>query len=93
MRKHIVNKDALQRLREARGLVPAELAEQAGISLDLLYRVENGSRQTSMATLGRLAEALGVKPIELLIPIPAGGTTPPRGRRGSALVATEQVAG
>lgn len=85
MRKHITNHEELQRLRESKGMTPAGLAEKVGISLDLLYRIENGSRQTSTTTLGRLADALGVEPAKLLIPIPAGATRPRRGQRSDVV--------
>lgn len=49
----------LRRLRQEAGLRVADLAAKAGISAWLLYKVEDGQRQPSLATIQRLAKALG----------------------------------
>lgn len=50
----------LRRLREKMGLTQKELADQVGISHSLIGQIETDRIQPSIATLNRLAEALGV---------------------------------
>lgn len=50
----------IRALRMDRSLTLAELAEQAGISVRTLVEIEGGRANTSLATLGGLADALGV---------------------------------
>jgi len=47
-------------LRQDRALTLTELAEQAGISVRTLVEIEGGRANASLATLGGLADALGV---------------------------------
>jgi transcriptional regulator with XRE-family HTH domain len=57
----------LKRLRSERGLSQAELAERAGVSTDVVRKLEQGVRQSARVTsLTRLAQALGVAMSELL---------------------------
>lgn len=62
-----VNGERVRDLRLAAFLTQRELAEQVGIKIERLSRLENG-RQTGMyrTTLRALAEALGVEPGELV---------------------------
>ncbi|WP_192035146.1 XRE family transcriptional regulator [Halomonas sp. YLGW01] len=50
----------VRRLRQAAGLSQQALAEAAGVSRRMLVSVERGDVNVSLATLDRLAEALGV---------------------------------
>lgn len=57
----------LAELRRGRGLTQEALAEQAGLSLDVVRKLEQGQRKTArMATLAKLAGVLGVGVPELL---------------------------
>ena len=58
----------VRRLREERFLSMAELAEQAGISKNTLFRIETGNYSAIPRTVRKLAEALGVPPGELVTP-------------------------
>jgi transcriptional regulator with XRE-family HTH domain len=62
-----VNGQRVRELRQGAYLTQRELAERVGIKVERLSRLENG-RQTGMyrTTLRALAEALGVKPGELV---------------------------
>jgi transcriptional regulator with XRE-family HTH domain len=50
----------IRTLRTRLRLTLAEVAAQAGISRGMLSKIENGQARTSLDTLSRLAEALGV---------------------------------
>lgn len=50
----------INRLREARSIARAELCKAAAISLPYLSLIERGERSPSLATLKRIAAALGV---------------------------------
>lgn len=59
--------DNLARFRKARNMSQEELASAAGVGVDTVARIEQGTRQTSRpATLTRLARALGVTVERLL---------------------------
>lgn len=58
----------LRRLREAKNLTQAELAEQAGISRVAYGSIESGASSPRVETLLRIAAALGVRMQELLEP-------------------------
>ena len=58
----------VRRLRSHRGWTRAQLAEQAGLSVRFLARVETGEGNISVVRLEALAEALGTVPDELLRP-------------------------
>ncbi|MEU9989201.1 helix-turn-helix transcriptional regulator [Streptomyces sp. NPDC048045] len=57
--------EALKQIREAAGLSRKELADSAGISRDLLNKIEQGARRLSPRTLTRLAAALELSPNDL----------------------------
>ncbi|RKR75231.1 helix-turn-helix domain-containing protein [Frondihabitans australicus] len=61
----------LRAARRAAGLTLAQLAERAGVSQPHLSQMENGKASPSIATLFRLADALGVTPQDLLPPTDA----------------------
>lgn len=56
----------LRKVREAMGLTQKVVAERAGISMSMISQFELGRIAPSLATLLRLASAVGVKPAELL---------------------------
>ena len=57
----------VKRLREAKGLTQAELAKKAKVTQPYITMLESGHRkEPSLATLRRLAKALGVPVTELL---------------------------
>ena len=58
--------DRVRRLRNEIALTQGELAEQVGITIAALSRIERNEAQPRPKTRRRLAEALGVKPRELL---------------------------
>ncbi|MEV0698495.1 XRE family transcriptional regulator [Saccharopolyspora sp. NPDC050389] len=57
--------DRIRRLRAARGLDQADLAERAGLDVALLVNVERGDATPSLDVLAQLATALGVGLSEL----------------------------
>jgi transcriptional regulator with XRE-family HTH domain len=56
----------LKRIREAKGMTQAELAEAADLSRGYLIRLEAGQQDPTLGTLERLAKALKVKLSELV---------------------------
>lgn len=60
--------------RESRGLTQAQLAKRAGVTADMLSRLENGRFQSpGMRTILRVADALGVSVGALLPDAPKSG--------------------
>jgi transcriptional regulator with XRE-family HTH domain len=57
----------VRRLRESKGLSQGALATDAGIYQELVSRIENGVANPELETLGKIADALGVLPHELLM--------------------------
>jgi DNA-binding XRE family transcriptional regulator len=63
----------LRHLRRQRGLSQEDLADQAGISLTTVARLERQLRAPCRGrTLGRLATALGEHPAAMTLPRPSG---------------------
>ncbi|TGY88792.1 XRE family transcriptional regulator [Marinicauda algicola] len=56
----------LRRTRHDQKLTQEELAERSGLSARYLGAVERGDVSASVTVLGRIAEALGVEPAELV---------------------------
>lgn len=56
----------LRRLRNAKGMAQDDLAYEAEVSRSYLSQLEKGAYYASLKIVGRLAEALGVEPAELL---------------------------
>src|SRR5262245_48587095 len=56
----------LKSLRVRRGLSQTALGEMLGISFQQIQKYERGAHRIRVSQLGRLAEALGVSPAELL---------------------------
>ena len=56
----------LRRLRHEKGLSQDDLAYEAEVSRSYLSQLEKGAFYASLKIIGRLADALGVEPDELL---------------------------
>ena len=56
----------LRRLRHEKGLSQDDLAYEAEVSRSYLSQLEKGAFYASLKIIGKLAEALGVEPDELL---------------------------
>lgn len=56
----------LRQLRQERALSLRELGERSGVAFDTINRLELGKQEAQPRTIRRLAEALGVEPIELM---------------------------
>ena len=56
----------LRRLRHEKGLSQDDLAYEAEVRRSYLSQLEKGAFYASLKIIGRLAEALGVEPAELL---------------------------
>jgi len=56
----------LRRLRHEKGLSQDDLAYEAEVSRSYLSQLEKGGYYASLKIVGRLAEALGVEPAELV---------------------------
>ena len=59
----------LRRMRELKGLSQAHLAELAGISRVAYRNIENGSSTPKVSTLQNIADGLGVKLQDLIVPV------------------------
>ncbi len=57
--------DTLWRMRKAAGLTQTAMAKRLGISQPTLNRLESGSQNTTLKTLGQLCRALGWRVGEL----------------------------
>ena len=67
----ILDGELLRQLRHQRGLSQAELADQAGISLTTVARLERQPHAPCRGwTLGRLARAVGEDPATMTLPRP-----------------------
>ncbi len=58
--------EKLKALRTEHVLTLRELAEEAGVSKDTIWRLENGHSGAYPSTIRRLAKALGVQPRDLV---------------------------
>ena len=56
----------VRRCRKLRGMTQEQLALEVGMERSYVSDLERGTRNPSVRALGRLAEALGVEPKELL---------------------------
>lgn len=56
----------LRRLRHEKGLSQDDLAYEAEVSRSYLSQLEKGAFYASLKIIGKLSEALGVEPAELL---------------------------
>ena len=93
--------ERIRAARHARGLTLVQLAEMCSLSHPFLSQLERGQARPSMASLERIARALGTSQVELLSPAPPrapghrGGGGPvlraSAGRRGGYGAATARV--
>lgn len=58
--------DVIRELRLSRNLSQEKLAELGGFERSYISKVENGERAIQFKTVVRFAEALGIKPSELV---------------------------
>jgi transcriptional regulator with XRE-family HTH domain len=61
-----VNVKRLRELRREQVLSLRELEERSGVSYNTIWRIEDGRQGAHPRTVRKLAEALGVKPSELI---------------------------
>jgi transcriptional regulator with XRE-family HTH domain len=61
-----IDMEKLKELRETRALSLRELANEAGVGHNTIYRIEHGQGNAHPRTVRRLAKALGVEPRELM---------------------------
>ncbi|MFN3523744.1 MAG: helix-turn-helix domain-containing protein [Phenylobacterium sp.] len=57
----------VRRVRQERGLTQEQLAFEASIDLTYLGGIERGRRNPSLLVITRIAAALSVPPVELLV--------------------------
>jgi transcriptional regulator with XRE-family HTH domain len=62
-----VNVERLRALRIEHVLTLRELADEAGVSKDTIWRLENGHSEAHPSTIRKLAKAFGVQPKELVM--------------------------
>jgi transcriptional regulator with XRE-family HTH domain len=72
----------IRRLRSLRGWSMSELARRAGTSAPTVHRYESGWRRFEVATLGKLAAALG-RSLDVRFDEPTGAGRSPGERRGA----------
>ena len=65
MMSSMIDSRKIKELRESKGMTTRAFAREAGISTETLNAVEHGRRQPSMATLSKIAQALGVEARDL----------------------------
>lgn len=67
--------NTIRQIRQTHGLTIADVAEQVGISRGMLSKIENAQTSTSLDTLAKLANALGVSLATLFrnYNVPEGG--------------------
>lgn len=56
------------RIRREKGLTQEQIEERSGFSQQYLSGLENGLRNPTVVTLFELAQALGVSPVDLVMP-------------------------
>ena len=61
----------IKTLRKERGLTQTALGERLGITFQQVQKYENGANRVSAIALLKLAEALGVAPLELMADVKA----------------------
>jgi transcriptional regulator with XRE-family HTH domain len=83
-----VDRHVARRVRERRlalGLTQARLARLVGVTPQQLHKYETGTRRIMAGWLARLAEALGVGPVELYEGLEATDEGLPAGRKRATL--------
>ena len=61
-----MNGKKLKKIRKEKGLTEEQLGAKVGVSHAMINRIENGTKDPSIALLVAIAEVLGVEPGELL---------------------------
>lgn len=61
----MANPNRIREIRKSKGMTLSVLAGRIDISIAYLSDIENGNRNGSQATIGRIADALGVEVTEL----------------------------
>jgi transcriptional regulator with XRE-family HTH domain len=56
-----MNRKKLKQLREARGMSTRALAREAQLSTETIHALEHGTHQVTVATLEKVARALGAE--------------------------------
>lgn len=56
----------MRRLRHDKDMTQEEVAERAGLSARYIGSIERGKVSASVSTLGKVADAFGVEPCELI---------------------------
>jgi transcriptional regulator with XRE-family HTH domain len=56
----------LRKLREQQALSLRELSDLSGVSYNAIWRIEVGRTGAKPRTIRRLAEALGIEPVQLM---------------------------
>lgn len=69
MRYHRLNGATVAKLREAKGITQADLAERVGVTASMLSQIENGHKQPSPPVAFRLATALSVGIADIAEPV------------------------
>ncbi len=72
----ILNGQLIRQLRERLRLNQTQLGALCGLKQGSVSDIERGHRQTSLSNGVRIAEALGVRPEELLMPDGQGAADP-----------------
>jgi transcriptional regulator with XRE-family HTH domain len=57
----MIDPQKFKQLRESKGMTTRGLAREAGVSTETINAIEHGRRQSRVATLDKLARALGVE--------------------------------
>lgn len=80
--------NAIRDLRQKHGLTIADVAERASISRGMLSKIENGQTATSLDTLSKLSQALGISLSTLFkgYKIPEGGAQHIKNDKGMQVV-------
>jgi transcriptional regulator with XRE-family HTH domain len=80
--------NAIRDLRQKHGLTIADVAERAGISRGMLSKIENSQTATSLDTLSKLAQALGISLSTLFkgFNVPEGGAQHIKNDKGMQVV-------
>lgn len=71
----------IKRLRAERGITQEEMAFRADVTIATLSRVERGVTNPAWPTLVKIAEALGIAPVELIAAAEAARTAKARQAR------------
>lgn len=62
---HDLGMEEVRRIREARGLTQAQLADRSGLNQATISKIERGTANVTLDVILHIAEALGVQPFEL----------------------------